>query len=80
MGGPLFFCFVFFGGGLTTMKSVLKRIPTYFLSCFPLQSLVAAKLEAIQVDFLWGSFGNDLKYHPVRWNIIKFPMLNESLV
>ena len=54
------------GGRLTLIKSVLSSIPTYFLSLFPLPSSVAFKLEAIQRNFLWGSFGSDFKFHLVR--------------
>jgi len=35
---------------------------------------VAHKLEAIQKNFLWGSFGSDFKFHLVRWNIAKQPL------
>ena len=59
------------GGRLTLIKSVLSGIPTYFLSLFPLPSSVANKLEAIQRNFLWGSFGSDFKFHIVRWNIVE---------
>ena len=63
------------GGRLTLSKSVLSSIPTYFLSLYSLPSSVANKLEAIQRNFLWGSFGSDFKFHLVRWNIVKQPML-----
>ena len=32
---------------------------------------MAYKLEALQRNFLWGSFGSDFKFHLVRWNIVK---------
>jgi len=35
---------------------------------------VAYKLEALQRNFLWGSFGSDFKFHLVRWNIVKQPL------
>ena len=63
------------GGRLTLVKSVLLSIPTYFLSLFPLPSSVAVKLEEIQRNFLWGSFGSDFKFHLVRWNIVKQPLI-----
>ena len=62
------------GGRLTLIKSVLSSLPTYFLSLYPVPSSVACKLEAIQRNFLWGSFGSDFKYHLVRWNIVKQPV------
>ena len=46
------------GGRLTLIKSVLSSIPAYFLSIFPLPVSVANKLETIQRNFLWGSFGS----------------------
>ena len=36
---------------------------------------MAVKLEEIQRNFLWGSFGSDFKFHLVRWNIVKQPLL-----
>jgi len=54
------------GGRLTLIKSVLSSIRTYFLSLFPLPTLVAKMLEAIKRKFLWGSFGSDFKFHLVR--------------
>jgi len=63
------------GGRLTLIKSVLSSIPTYFLSLCPLPSSVANKLEAIQRNFFWGSFGSDFKFHLIRWNIVKQPLL-----
>jgi len=62
------------GGRLTPIKSVLLSIPAHFLSLLPLPVSVANKLEAIQRKFLWGSFGSDVKFHLVRWNIIKNPV------
>ena len=47
------------GGRLTLIKSVLSSIPTYYLSLFPLPASVAHKMEALQRNFLWGSFGSD---------------------
>jgi len=67
------------GGRLTLIKSVLSSIPANFLSLFRIPSLVATKLKAIQSQFLWGSFHSDFRYHLVRWNIVKLPMLDGGL-
>jgi len=40
---------------------------------------VTAKLKAIQRKFLWGSFGDDFKYHLVRWDIVKLSTSEEGL-
>ena len=61
------------GGRLTLIKSVLSSIPTYYLSLFPLPASVAHKMEVLQRNFLWGSFGSDFKFHLVRWNMVKQP-------
>uniref|UniRef100_A0A7C9ALA2 Reverse transcriptase domain-containing protein n=1 Tax=Opuntia streptacantha TaxID=393608 RepID=A0A7C9ALA2_OPUST len=61
------------GGRLTLIKSVLSSILTYYLSLFPLPASVAHKMEALQRNFLWGSFGSDFKFHLVRWNMVKQP-------
>jgi len=58
--------YLFKRGRLTLIKSVLSSMPTYFLSLFPLPVSVAHKLEAIQRNFLWGSFRSDFKFHLVR--------------
>jgi len=67
------------GERLTLIKSVLSSIPTHFLSLLLLPSSVATKLEAIKQKFLWASFGKDFKYHLVRWNFVKLPILNGGL-
>jgi len=66
--------YLFKGGKLTLIKSVLSSIPTYYLSLFPLLASVAHKMEALQRNFLWGSFGSDFKFYLVRWNMVKQPI------
>ena len=67
------------GGRLTLTRSVLSSIPTYYLSLFPIPASVAAKLEAIQRKFLWGSFGGNFKYHLVRWDVVKLSVSEGGL-
>jgi hypothetical protein len=45
------------GGRVTLIKSTLANVPTYFLSLFHLPKSVAACLEKLQRDFLWGGLG-----------------------
>ena len=40
---------------------------------------VAAKLEALQKKFLWGSFGGDFNNHLVRWDIVTLSMSEGGL-
>ena len=43
------------GGRLILLKSTLSSLPTHFLSLFTIPKAVAARLESIQRNFLWGS-------------------------
>ena len=47
------------GGRVTLIKSTLSNLPTYFLSLFPIPASVANRIETLQRNFLWGSFGDD---------------------
>ena len=42
------------GGRLVLLKSTLLSLPTYYLSMFTILKVVAATLESIQRNFLWG--------------------------
>ena len=50
------------------MKSTLSSLPTYFLSLFTIPIAMAARLERIQRNFLWGLFGGSFKYPLVGWD------------
>ena len=45
------------GGRVTLLKSTLLRLPTYFLSLFPIPANVANRIEKVQQKFLWGGMG-----------------------
>ena len=49
-------------GRLMLLKSTLSSLPTYFLSLFIISKSVAARLESIQRNFLWGSSEGSFKY------------------
>jgi hypothetical protein len=55
------------GGRVTLIKSTIANIPTYYLSLFPILGSVAARIEKLRRDFLWGEIGDDFKYHLVSW-------------
>ena len=42
------------GGQVTSIKSTLSNLPTYFLSLFPIPTSVANRIARLQRDFLWG--------------------------
>ena len=50
------------GGRLTLLKSTLSSLPMYFLSLFTIPKAVAARMECIQRNFLWGSSEESFKY------------------
>ena len=56
------------GGRLMLIKSTLSSLPTYFLSLFTIPKVVAARLESIQRNFLWGSSEGSFKYPLVVWD------------
>lgn len=53
------------GGRLTLIRSMLSSLPNIFF--FPLDVIVANRMEKIQRDFLWGEneMGEEFKYHLV---------------
>ena len=61
-------------GRLTLLKSTLSSIPTYFLSLFTIPQVVAARLERIQRNFLWGAPEDVFKYSLVAWNKVCLPV------
>ncbi|KAK2642706.1 hypothetical protein Ddye_024469 [Dipteronia dyeriana] len=58
--------FLFKGGRLVLIKSVMASIPTYFFSIFKISASVANKVEKLQRDFLWGDGRNKRKIHFVK--------------
>ena len=54
--------YLFKGGRLILLKSTLSSLPTYFLSLFTIPQAVAARLEKIQRNFLWGTSDEVFKY------------------
>jgi hypothetical protein len=67
------------GGRVTLIKSTLANVPTYFLSLFHLPRSVAAQLEKLQRDFLWGGLGEGSKVHLVKWSKVCSPISNGGL-
>ena len=62
------------GGRLTLLKSTLSSLPTYFLSLFTIPQAVAAKIERIQRNFLWGASKDVFKYPLVAWDKVYLPI------
>ena len=62
------------GGRLTLLKSTLSSLPTYYLSLFTIPKHVAARIEKLQCDFLWGGLGDGFKHHLVNWSTVCSPI------
>ena len=62
------------GGKLMLLKSTLSSLPMYFLSFFTIPKFVAARLESIQKNFLWGSFEESFKYPLAAWENVCLPI------
>ena len=62
------------GGRLTLLRSTLSSFPTYFLSLFTIPKAVAARMESIQRNFLWGSSERSFKYPLVAWEKVCLPI------
>jgi hypothetical protein len=67
------------GGRLTLIRSTLSNLPTYFLSLFPIPADVAARIEKIQRNFLWGTTEEVAKIHLVKWDMVCSPYSHGGL-
>ena len=62
-------------GRLILLKSTLSSLPTYFLSLFTIPQAVAARIERIQRNFLWGASEDVFKYPLVAWDKVCLPVV-----
>ena len=67
------------GGRQTLIKSTLSSLAIYFMSLFVIPKRVAAKLEKIQRDFLWGGGELEKKPYLINWSIVCLEKLNGGL-
>ena len=58
------------GGKLTLIQSTLSSIPTCFMSLQVIPVSLAKLIEKIQRDFLWGSNGEEFRYHLGKWDVV----------
>jgi len=62
------------GAMFTFINSTLSNLHTYFLSLFPFPSSVTNCIEKLHRDFLWGSIGEEFKFHLVSWIKVHSPI------
>ena len=67
------------GRRLTLLKSTLSSLPTYYLSLFMIPKHVAARIEKLQQNFLWGGLGDGFKHHLVGWDTVCSPLAHGGL-
>lgn len=59
-------------GGVTLIKATLSNLPIYYLAVFEIPKGVAAKIERIQIQFLWR--GQEVsKPHYIKWSTVSKP-------
>lgn len=59
---------------LLFIKNTLANLPKYYLSMFPILGSVAASIEKLKGDFLWGGIGEECKHHLVSWSKVCAPI------
>ena len=57
------------GGRITLIKSILSNLLAYFVSLFPLATIVGNRIKKLLCDLLWGGLGKEYKYYLVCWFI-----------
>ncbi|RVW69473.1 Transposon TX1 uncharacterized 149 kDa protein [Vitis vinifera] len=58
-----------FGGRIILLHSCLSHILSYFLSLFKIPTSVVAKVERMQMNFLWSGVGEGKRDHLVSWDV-----------
>ena len=56
------------------LKSTLSSLPSYLLSLFTIPQSVAARLERIQKNFLWGTTKEIFRHSLVVWDKVCLPV------
>ena len=64
---------------ITLIQSCLTHMPCYFISLFKISTLVAAKIERLQRDFLWSGIGEGKRDHLVSWDVVCNPKVQRGL-
>jgi hypothetical protein len=67
------------GGRLTLLKSMLASLLTYYLSRITIPKHVAARIERLQRNFLWGDLGDSSHHHLVGWETMCSPLAQGGL-
>ena len=71
--------YLFKGGRVTLIKSMLFNFPMYFMFLFPLSAGVANRIEKLRSDFLWDGLDEEFKYHIVSWSKVRSSIFEGGL-
>ena len=66
------------GDRLILVQAVLSSILVYCLGLVPIPLSILHKLRSIMFAFVWGSTGNNRKYHLINWQSLSWPKENEG--
>lgn len=66
-------------GRTILVNSVLHAIPSYSMQTGNIHTSVHNEVEKISRKFLWGSYGNRRKLHPISWERICSPKVHGGL-
>ena len=64
---------VVFGKPQSWARHELRNL-FFFLSLFPIPASVAARIDTIQRNFLWGGMGEEKKFHLMNWSQVCQPL------
>ena len=62
--------YIFKGGRIILIKSILASMPIYQLSLFRMPKIVAKRMEKLQRDFLWGGGSLERRVHLINWEVV----------
>jgi hypothetical protein len=70
------FCWPSLGGRLILEKSVLQRLPVYWLSLVKIPSSILHRIQHLTVNFIWRGARKNTGFHLTKWQNITRPKKN----
>ena len=63
--------YLFFGGRVTLINSVLDSLPTYVMSLFLIPGKEVKAIDSLRRNFLWRGNKNEKSYNLVKWMVVQ---------